>query len=176
MRKESTMKRSIRAAMAVSALLVSVSAMGQSMPTLCENQTPACFHFTGVLTVERNYPITVEGWSQDNPGAGFINRYHLLLSANAYAPLSIFDGPSKEWIGGAAVIWPDGWHGGMYTEALSGQCGASRWRLDIAPTNPAVAAAFYGWAGLNEHRWQFFQVTQLVGDLALITITEPVQE
>lgn len=138
---------------------------------VCAVQSLSCFHYRGML-VAAGQTVEVEGWSQDLPTPGFENRWRYLVSAPAGARLAGFQTLTKSWLGGAAVVWPSG-RGGMFNEALTAPGGAIYWRLEMLPTDDAVAAQFAALAGAQEYRAQRFQAVSTDGGGAEILITEP---
>lgn len=129
-------------------------------------QTPACFEADGTVTVG-NAQAQAIIWNEDQPLLGYLNHWHYLIAPGAAAQLlSRYEG--TKWhgdVGGGALIYPGG-RGGMtlYTNA---------WRLDLRPTDDAIAAQFAAWAPASETRSQSWTVNMLPDGSAEIRIEEP---
>jgi hypothetical protein len=126
---------------------------------ICDPQRLACFDANMELVRPTGVAVSVVGTSQDLPTPGYANRWHYVLSSNAALVLAPYVGQVTETeICGAAVVYPPQGskaQGGMWMAA------EGYWRLDMHPTNDAVAARFAELAGANECRHQRFTVQVL---------------
>jgi hypothetical protein len=140
----------------------------EAIAPICAVESLSCFRFKGALTVSGR-TMEVEGWSQDMPLPGYANRWRYVV-ADPSGELARYGNPTRTWLGGAAVVWPGG-VGGMFQEALASEGGRLFWRLDMRPTDPAVAAQFAALAGAQEYRAQIFEVRAKGGESEIL-ITE----
>jgi len=132
----------------------------------CPVESMACFHFTGSLSAGGS-SLPIEGWSEDLPTPGYANRWHYLVSPEAAQLLAPYlaVNATVSTTDSAAVVWPTGL-GGQYWEAVS------HFRLEMHPTDQAVAQRCAEFAGLREVRTQPWRVNASNGWVEIL-IEEP---
>lgn len=129
---------------------------------ICPVQSLACFDSQADIAIGNN-PHSSYVTSQDLPTPGYANRWRYVIETPH--PILVPQTHYGVNVCGEAVIWPNGL-GGMYMQA------ETHWRIDMYPTDPAIAARFADIAGSHECRVQNFIVSEYSEGIEIM-IEEP---